>query len=41
MSRMFGGEIGKSDSYTLYAGLLDDPSAYHPTFPIFAGGRPP
>jgi hypothetical protein len=38
---VFGGEIGKSDSYTLYAGSLDDPSAFHPTIAIFADGRPP
>lgn len=41
MSLVFGGEIGKSDSYTLYAGSLDDPSAFHPTIAIFAEGRPP
>jgi hypothetical protein len=41
MSLVFGGEIGKSDSYTLYAGSLDDPSAFHPTIAIFAAGRPP
>ena len=41
MSLVFGGEIGKSDSYTLYAGSLDDPSAFHPTIAIFADGRPP
>jgi hypothetical protein len=41
MSLVFGGEIGKSDSYTLYAGSLDDPSAFHPTIAIFAKGRPP
>ena len=41
MSLVFGGEIGKSHSYTLYAGSLDDPSAFHPTFAIFAEGRPP
>ena len=40
MSLVFGGEIGKSDSYTLYAGSLDDPSAFHPTMAIFAQGRP-
>jgi hypothetical protein len=40
MSLVFGGEIGKSDSFTLYAGSLDDPSAFHPTFAIFAAGRP-
>ena len=40
MSLVFGGEIGKSDSYTLYAGSLDDPSAFHPTIAIFAASRP-
>ena len=40
-ARQFGSEIGKSDSYTLYAGSLDDPSAFHPTIAIFADGRPP
>ena len=35
-----GGEIGKSNSYTLYAGSLDDPSAFHPTIAILAAGRP-
>ncbi len=41
MSLVFGGEIGKTDLYTLYAGSLDDPSAFHPTIAIFAEGRPP
>ena len=41
MSLVFGGEIGKTDSYTLYAGSLDDPSRFQPTFAIFAEGRPP
>jgi hypothetical protein len=40
MSLVFGGEIGKSGSYTLYAGSLDDPSAFHPTIAIFAEDRP-
>jgi hypothetical protein len=40
MSAVLGGEIGKSDSYTVYAGSLDDPSAFHPTFALFAAGRP-
>ena len=40
MSLVFGGEIGKTEWYTLYAGSLDDPSAFHPTFAIFAAGRP-
>jgi hypothetical protein len=41
MSLVFGGEIGKTDWYTLYAGSLDDPSAFHPTIAIFAASRPP
>jgi hypothetical protein len=40
MSLVFGGELGKTDSYTLYAGSLDEPSAFHPTFAIFAASRP-
>jgi hypothetical protein len=40
MSLVFGGEIDKSDSFTLYAGSLDEPSTFHPTFAIFAEGRP-
>ena len=40
MSLVFGGEIGKSDSYTLYAGSLDDPSSFRPAIAIFAAGRP-
>ena len=40
MSLVFGGEVGKTDSYTIYAGSLDDPSTFHPTIAIFAAGRP-
>jgi hypothetical protein len=40
MSLVFGGERGKSASYTIYAGSLDDPTAFHPTLAIFAKGRP-
>jgi hypothetical protein len=40
-SLVFGGEVGKSDSFTIYAGSLDDPSAFHPTVAIFARSRPP
>ena len=35
MSLVFGGEMGKTNSYTLYAGSLDDPSAFRPTIAIF------
>jgi len=40
MSLVFGGEVGRTDSYTIYAGSLDDPSAFHPSIAIFAAGRP-
>ena len=40
-SLVFGGEVGKDDSFTIYAGSLDDPSAFHPTVAIFARSRPP
>jgi hypothetical protein len=40
MSLVFGGEIGKTDSHTLYAGSLDDPSRFRPTIAIFTAGRP-
>jgi hypothetical protein len=41
MSLVFGGEIGTSNSYTVYAGSLDGPSSFLPTIAIFAKGRPP
>jgi hypothetical protein len=40
-SLVFGGEVGKDDSFTIYAGTLDDPSSFHPTIAIFARSRPP
>jgi len=40
MSLVFGGEIGKSKSFTIYAGSLDDPSFFLPKVAIFAEGRP-
>jgi len=39
-SLVFGGVAGKDDSYTLYAGTLDDPSAFQPRIAIFARSRP-
>lgn len=39
-SLVFGGEMGKAPSFTVYAGTLDDPSAFHPTIAIFARTRP-
>jgi hypothetical protein len=40
MSLVFGGEIGKTDWYTLYAGSLDEPASFRPAIAIFAEGRP-
>jgi hypothetical protein len=40
MSLVFGGEIGKSSSFTIYAGTLDDPSSFAPKIAIFARHRP-
>ena len=40
-SLVFGGEPGKDDSLTVYAGTLDDPSQFRPRIAIFAGSRPP
>jgi hypothetical protein len=39
-SLVFGGEVGKDESFTIYAGSLDDPSRFHPKVAIFARGRP-
>lgn len=39
-SLVFGGELDKSDWFTIYAGSLDDPSLYHPSIAIFTAGRP-
>jgi hypothetical protein len=40
-SLVFGGDIGKSEEYTIYAGSLDDPMAFKPAIAIFASKRPP
>lgn len=37
---VFGGERGISDSYTVYAGSLDEPADFQPTVAIFTDGRP-
>jgi hypothetical protein len=37
---VFGGVIGESGSFTIYAGSLDDPTRFHPTTAIFTRGRP-
>ncbi len=39
-SLVFGGPVGETDSHTIYAGSLDDPSVFRPTIAIFAKGRP-
>lgn len=39
-SLVFGGEIDKTNSFTIYAGSLDDPSLFRPTVAIFAENRP-
>jgi hypothetical protein len=39
-SLVFGGEVGKAELFTVYAGTLDDPSAFHPKIAIFARSRP-
>jgi hypothetical protein len=37
---VFGGVIGESESHTVYAGSLDDPTAFKPTMAIFNRQRP-
>jgi hypothetical protein len=37
---VFGGEVGKDTSHTIYAGSLDDQSLFHPTIAIFVRDRP-
>jgi hypothetical protein len=37
---VFGGEVGKDASHTIYAGSLDDPALFHPTIAIFMRDRP-
>jgi hypothetical protein len=37
---VFGGEVGKDDSFTIYAGSLDDPSTFAPKIAIFTRDRP-
>lgn len=37
---VFGGEVGKDESHTLYAGTLDDPSFFRPKVAIFNRSRP-
>jgi hypothetical protein len=37
---VFGGVVGESDSHTIYAGSLDEPSRFRPTMAIFNRDRP-
>lgn len=37
---VFGGIVGTDTSHTVYAGSLDDPTAFRPQIAIFAGARP-
>jgi len=39
-SLVFGGPVGETDSHTIYAGSLDDPSVFRPTMAIFVKGKP-
>ena len=39
-SLVFGGEVGKDDEFTIYAGSLDDPSSFRPSAAIFTRNRP-
>jgi hypothetical protein len=39
-SLVFGGELGKDETHTIYAGSLDDPSCFQPKIAIFARDRP-
>ncbi len=39
-SLVFGGRVGQDSSHTIYAGSLDEPSAFRPTIAIFTRDRP-
>jgi hypothetical protein len=39
-SLVFGGIVGETDSHTIYAGSLDDPTMFRPTIAIFNRDRP-
>jgi hypothetical protein len=39
-SLVFGGVIGESDSFTIYAGSLDEPALFEPKMAIFGEKRP-
>ena len=37
---VFGGELGKSDEYNIYAGSLDDAAQFKPTVALFVRDKP-
>jgi hypothetical protein len=37
---VFGGPLGETDSHTIYAGSLDDPSLFKPTLAIYVRDAP-
>jgi hypothetical protein len=37
---VFGGKVGESEEFTIYAGSLDDPSSFRPTVAIFTKNSP-
>jgi hypothetical protein len=39
-SLVFGGKVGESEQFTIYAGSLDDPSPFRPTVAIFTRNSP-
>jgi hypothetical protein len=39
-SLVFGGRVGEDDSFTIYAGSLDDPCFFEPSMAIFTASRP-
>jgi len=39
-SLLFGGEYGRDEQHTVYAGTLDDPSSFKPTMAIMTQGKP-
>jgi hypothetical protein len=39
-SLVFGGRVGHDDSFTIYAGSLDDPTRFKPSIAIFMRDRP-
>jgi len=37
---VYGGEVGKCDGHTIYAGSLDDPAVFKPSMAIFTRDKP-